>query len=305
MGDIANRYKPIFGDNPMRIKPQDEQLDAECLLLSYPKSGNTWARYIAETISDRPTIGYDVKLPIRHDYHNSLDHPIYSRINIFGDHWSNNDARQKFNTFINNENILLKRHTWDDKEAHTKNAYTKLILIVRNYKECLLRNDVHIERLYCTQCTDVDKGEFCDRSPLLKTGHSRYCHHAHKEVYIYLDNIERFDEHKGPKLLIYYENLLMNPKDVIYKLTTFFNWQMEKADKFVSELQLHEQSSVKHYIWGAESAVQKDPYWHSSKKLNEDPTMLYQVDVVMRHKAGALYSKYLERYAEKTGFDLD
>ena len=278
MGYIDNRYRAIFGDNPMRVKQQDDRIDAECLLLSYPKSGNTWIRYIAETISDRPTIGYDVTLPIRHDYHNSLDYPIYSRLNIFGDHWSNNNAKQKFNTFIHKQNLFLKRHIWDDKEAGNKDAYAKMVLIVRNYKECFLRNSVHIERLYCAQCTNADKGEFCDRSPLLKVGYSKHCYHAHREAYVYLDNIERFDKHEGPKLLIYYEDLLLKPKDVIYKLTTFFNWSMEKADKFVADLELHEQASVKCYVWGAESATQKDPHWHSSKKSKEDYKMLYQVE---------------------------
>ena len=79
------------------------------LLLSYPRSGNTWIRYFIEHVSERPTIGY------KENYKN-FDSPLLCK---------------KYH-----DPIAIKRHGLiKDPVEHDG-----LILVLRNPKECLLRH---------------------------------------------------------------------------------------------------------------------------------------------------------------------
>lgn len=82
-------------------------------LLSYPRSGNTWMRYIIEFLSKRPTQGYG----------DSSDKPIGERLNI--------------GVNIKAKPIAIKAHILYD--AYEKKT-GKLILIVRDYKEAITRH---------------------------------------------------------------------------------------------------------------------------------------------------------------------
>lgn len=77
------------------------------LLLSYPRSGNTWTRYFIEYISGKPTLGYDVN-------------------------FKNFDSSLLYNT--NKDPIAIKRHSYEDV------GHNGLILCLRNPKECIPRH---------------------------------------------------------------------------------------------------------------------------------------------------------------------
>jgi len=80
------------------------------LLVSYPRSGNTWIRYIVETISGRPTIGDN----------NAIDVPIHCKVPSI--------------TITDKRPILFKRHQFRRGEEGP------LIVIVRDYKEAIIRH---------------------------------------------------------------------------------------------------------------------------------------------------------------------
>lgn len=92
------------------------------LLASYPRSGNTWVRYIVECISGRPTVG---------DYHRK-DTPIYKRLPI---------------QITDRTPILQKSHQIPDK------VNDALIIIVRDYKEAILR---HLEQKQQDLAANID-----------------------------------------------------------------------------------------------------------------------------------------------------
>jgi len=144
------RYGPAAGP------PDKFNIDAEFLLLSYPRSGNTWLRYCIEFLTERPTFGYIKK--IRNGTH--IDTPF-------------------FKEYLTNEPIALKRHEWDEDEARSKRAYRKIILLIRNYKEVMLR-DGH--RMYM----------FEDLKIL----------HTIKNNYISL--LQKYHSHDGEKAIVYY-----------------------------------------------------------------------------------------------------
>lgn len=91
----------------------------DCYLLSYPRSGNHWVRYILEWFSGRPTIGEGDE-----SWNTQVDTPIHS------------NKKLGVNISITNDiPIAYKRH--DIREEDDRNK--PLILIVRDYKEILVR----------------------------------------------------------------------------------------------------------------------------------------------------------------------
>lgn len=94
------------------------------ILLSYPRSGNTWIRYCIEFLTKEPTLGYKES--------GSFDiNPLGSFINI--------------GVNIEKSPILLKKH-----ETNTIKKIDSLILIIRDYKEVIPRHtgkELNIELL--------------------------------------------------------------------------------------------------------------------------------------------------------------
>lgn len=87
------------------------------LLLSYPRSGNTWVRYCVEYLTKQPTIGYTIARSAPWDM---------KCLGSFVDLGVDLDA----------ENILFKRHALE----YLHEDVNKLVLIIRNYKECIIKH---------------------------------------------------------------------------------------------------------------------------------------------------------------------
>jgi len=87
------------------------------LLLSYPRSGNTWLRYSIECITKKPTIGYLDPLSAKFDRN-----PIGHFVDIGIDKGANN--------------IMTKRHAVEMIDE----PIDKLIIVVRDYKEVIIRH---------------------------------------------------------------------------------------------------------------------------------------------------------------------
>lgn len=94
------------------------------VLLSFPRSGNTWIRYVAEFISKRPTSQATIKRcgegfaektgVISTDLHLGVD--------------------------VSKKVILIKRHSLEfDWDNWTKDN-CRLVMLIRNYKEAILRH---------------------------------------------------------------------------------------------------------------------------------------------------------------------
>lgn len=89
-------------------------------ILSYPRSGNHWVRYIIEHFSKLPTLGND---DTPEHIINENDGPIFSRL----------DCPDFFNT---KDYIALKRHNINSDDRRDKG----LVFIARNPLECIYRH---------------------------------------------------------------------------------------------------------------------------------------------------------------------
>lgn len=158
------------------------------VLLSYPRSGNHWVRFIIEWFSSRPTKGMG-----------PADPPIHKNLP--------NDGvlkHVKGNNFIIHKNHYIPKGKMD-----------KLILILRNPKECIYR---HTKDL---QINKIDS---------------------------YMSLIKFYENYSGKKLLVYYEDLILEPKNVITKITNFLEiYDEEKINNFIENYDLFFKESVNIY----------------------------------------------------------
>jgi len=150
-------------------------LSLDRFLMSYPRSGNTLLRFIIEYLTEKPTEGCwgNVKdVPIcKWEYEKGVDNPL---------------------SHVNGIPLYYKSHgllDFQDKKI------SNLIFIIRDYKECLVRNCLVEENFD----DELFKREMRQYLELIKIYHSENC----------------------PKVHIYYEDLLNKPLEVIKYLHDF------------------------------------------------------------------------------------
>lgn len=157
--------------------------------------------------------------------------------------------------------------------------YKKVILVLRDYKECLLRH--HQE----------DWLQISKVQPFLTNKKMRHPPHW------YIQNIKAFHNFKGEKLLIYYEDLLADPQAVIAQIAEFLNLDRNRTSDFLSNIDHHYQHSVALYTAGghkSETAASKDTRYHSQHLLTAKQEQEFD-DFYLR-KFPKLTSIYLRRY---------
>lgn len=193
-------------------------------LISYPRSGNHWVRFIVEWFSGKPTKGM-----------NKEDKPIY--VNLVN--------KDTLSHVSGTDYILFKNH-WYSKIKPNEN----LILIVRNPKEAIIRH----------------KNKFTD-----------------DDLKWFMGLIKSFHNHKGNKILIYYEDLLTHPKSNIENILKFLNILDEKKlnifmdnyeELFNESINVYDNTGKKEIISGGKGRVSKTKgkklNFHSNSLTNED-----------------------------------
>jgi len=213
-------------------------------LISYPRSGNHWVRFIIEWFSGKPTNGLSLNDP-----------PIYKS--------------------IPNKNILSHVKTNDfiiHKSHGTPNQANKLILILRNPKECIYRHKKKIDK---------------------------------KNIDDYMSLIKFYDNHKKMKLLVYYEDLILSPKDVITDITKFLEiYNEKKMNNFMENYDFLFKESIKVYdnswktknIFGSKLRVSEtngEKIIYHSNKINKKELDQFKLHIENKYKN---IKKYISKY---------
>lgn len=89
------------------------------MLLSFPRSGNSWFRYCIELLTGKPTVGYYTS---RH----GLDRPIYQMVDTL-------------DVDVKEMPIITKRHGHVEGDFDITNKQ-HVIMLIRNPIECLIRH---------------------------------------------------------------------------------------------------------------------------------------------------------------------
>lgn len=159
------------------------------------------------------------------------------------------------------------------------NSYKKIVLVLRDYKECLLRQNKE------SWLKHPDVYSFLTSEELKQP------------PYWYIKNLEAFDAFEGEKLLIYYEDLLNAPKETFSKLSIFLDLNQLRTHLFLRNLDQHFQASVEAYTKGghsSETSSTKDLHFHS--KMTLTPEHIGEFDQFYLVRYPKIANKYLLRY---------
>jgi len=226
-------------------------------LLSHPRSGNTWMRYALEFLTKRPTTfsldEVDFSIP-------EMDNPIGV---VFPD--LGVDPSKPSIIKMHNLGSLANHHPED-----------KLILVVRNYKESLMRRFSNITTVF-----------------------HQITLNEHLSYFTNLRDYDRWDPKR--RMLIYYEDFLLYPRETLSKLLEFLKEDSSRLDLFFQDFEFHRQRALAYYdqfqapIDFPSLSRGEDPTYHT-KKLTTRQRMRF--DMIVQKKYSYLFEMYLSRYAE-------
>ncbi|MBI5274770.1 MAG: sulfotransferase domain-containing protein [Chlamydiales bacterium] len=228
-------------------------------LLSEIHSGNTWCRYCIESLTKRPTMqSTDLRLanlPIGFTYQDLHTDLFASMI------WKCHDP-----SYMNRVYKMLNKNFNATKD--------KLILLLRNYKECSYKRWKLPNRI---------QGELFDKD----------CAYF-SNIYLY----DKWPEHN--RLLIYYEDLMLNPKPVLIQLVQFLGQAHPDIDEFLEKLEFHQERSIRLFEqnFGKSESTKDNSLTQSliyhQKKL--PPSFWQEVDDWIIEHHPSLVEKYLQSY---------
>ena len=161
------------------------------------------------------------------------------------------------------------------KRVISDNGKNKLILLIRNYREAYLR-------------------QYHDRASLALVDLGSQA----KNTTEFFDNIHIFESWKDKnRLLIYYEDLMLNPREEITKISRFLNVPEPKLNAFLRNLNKHVLTcfSIKNGRFNFQTPSKgKQNILYHSQKISSD--MNFKIDNVIRQYQPDIWEKYLKRY---------
>ena len=197
------------------------------------------------------------------------------------------DANQEDNI---NTDLCCKAHYVDESE----NGKHNLIMLVRDYKECVTRH-----HCYPFYSENRDMSDFGDHAEAL-------CGEFSEKEWSYFGYIKLFDKWTAPKKMFYYEDIVSNPAQFIMDLAEFSyvrhdqyggGW-IRKAASIIYRYQKHQQRSLGLYTNGNKSITNGDKDKIGMHKKQLAPLQRIKWDNILRDNDPELFDKYLERYAE-------
>lgn len=171
--------------------------------------------------------------------------------------------------------ILYRTHHFSPVFKKIDQSKNKLIFIIRNYKECLVRHHRYTaQELYDVVLNDT---------------------HGFKD---YINNLQSYDDWKdeNTKLLIHYEDLISNPREVIEELLAFLGEGTEGLDEFFDQYEYWRKKSINSYKSqhnGMPSSGGKKELFHSK---NFPIELLRSMDKHLQQTYPSLWEKYLFKY---------
>lgn len=224
-----------------------EEKNYPIILLGYPRSGSNWISYIIENTTSLLVAG--------------------------------SKSDRMYHNKINSENCLVTlahgntRSFWNN---YNKND--KLIMMVRNYKECIVRRSGPNYKAIIDQLKGI--------SPIERKSDINLD---------YIANIKLFNKYKN-KIMIYYEDLLDEPGKAINHLYEFLEIKpIISISQFMKHIQLHKKKSIS--IYGKKNSFTKgkSKLFHSYR-LNKNTRLSIDEFIKKHHKE--IFETYLKRYED-------
>ena len=221
-------------------------------LVGYPRSGNNWTIALLQLL-----IGKEVR--DANDPHKTRKDYVLNRLDLPLDE---------------SKPILYRAHDWPRalRKIDTKN--NKLIVVIRNFKECLVRHNQYSPK-QLLKATVGDGGEFKRYEKILKL-------------------FERWDENN--RFMIFYEDLILYPKKTVACLLDFLDEKPDHMDEFFENFDYWKNktlTSYKNQHGHKNSSGGKSPIFH----IKDFPLKtLKKIDNHIKKTHPLLWKKYLYRY---------
>jgi hypothetical protein len=226
-------------------------------LLSFPRSGNTWLRYCLEFLTERPSLAYyALNYPTQRPLGWSAGFPIdHRRAPIIKVH-----RAQEMMLCCNNEIICNPNPETDT-----------LILLLRNPKECFGSRKHQNWQSFLS-----NPGIGCGYEP--------------RSYFANIDLFETWPNHL--RLLVYYEDLITDPRATLARILTFLKEPLTRLDHFMDHHEEHKKISLTLYRRSISEG--KDILFHSHKASH---TYLLQMDNLIAATYPHIWNTYLcKRY---------
>jgi len=230
-----------------------EKMEEKEFFLSYPGSGTNWTLSLLQILAKKP-VGNGCDSSYVQKY-------VTNRLNLPLDY---------------SKTTLYRTHFVHDSLRRINPSKNKLLLIVRNYKECHSRalkfhkKNNSASNVY-TQIAFLDE---------------------------YLDPLNFYENWKDSKtkLLIYYEDLITKPRQTIEKLLTFFDEDTSCLDNFFKKYDYWREKVLNSYIsqhnYNFSSNGNKKDFHSKDLSVSEKKEM----DQFIKKNYPVIWKKYLSRY---------
>lgn len=217
------------------------------ILLSYPRSGNHLVRFFIELITEHPTYGCKGNIK-----------DVEINKNIF-------DIEVPFNIKPNldidletyNKNCYYKYHNVNQIINDKINNIKKIIFIIRNPREVLLR-------------------------------------HNNDKIYIkgfdqYFDVLDYFLNYKGEKKMFYYEDIITNKEEFIKELYKFLDYDNESKLSYILEnidLLYKTSANGKNRSWNGVQSTSINYYYERLEKndIKRKKDLDWYLDIKMKNE---------------------
>lgn len=219
------------------------------IILSYPRSGNHFTRYIIEFLTERPTLGLT-----------SQDGPIHER-----------SGPKLLPNITNNNPIAVKKHWASDIKSNADS----LILILRNPVEAILsaRFETYFKKICCEEPVDskiLNDYEFDSRRFVMN-----------------LEYFIKFEGPK--EIVLYEDLIGNNYEKYIDSMSKIFHFEESKVNDLVSNFGKYRIDSMKSTNRKPISLSKKSTnefYADKIKKINPDnfDAYLSSISEVLNHK---------------------
>ena len=236
-------------------------LNAKDFIYSYPRCGNTWMRYSLEYLTKRASKMLDT---------NRMNRPLGELYDLGLDY-----KREPFYK-AHDPLMMEKRGPVDPKKD-------RLIFVIRDYRECLTNNLIKRKKVAETL---LDALIYMDKRVSTQNRN-----------FMFFENLKLFD--KWPeenKILVYYEDLLLQPKKVLSKVLDFLQESSTHLDLFIENLAHHKQNSLQVYDYFEGTASRGENLTFHQESL--DPLDKKLARQYLLEKYPELSRKYLKRYLE-------
>ena len=212
-------------------------------IIGYPRSGNNWLRFIIEYLTNYQTAFPPMDSVMRKPLHNLSSHINSTEKILDGVIW---------NTHWHQDTLL-------NDVIESKG---KLILMLRNYKECITRHII--------TPSEIKKDGYLKDSAFNKFINEN---DLYLDLIHYLKLIDFYDKYEGEKEVIYYEDLLK--KDTIRKplekLISLLDGDKEKIEPFIESFDFFTDKSKSLYGTHLQGSLSpKGKRIHHSKALSLD-----------------------------------